>query len=523
MAEITHIICPNPECQREIPPTAKFCPYCRHDVILNNHMPSDDRRYRITRIIKQGGQGAVYEGVDQDGRVYAIKEMLDYFIDPQERQEAINRFNAEANLLQKLSHPRIPRVHSHFTDEGRHYLTMDFVRGEDLEEIIQRQGALPEAQVLEWADQICDVLSYLHTKGMVYRDMKPSNVMIDAADGKVKLVDFGIAKILKPSEKGGTQIGTPGYAPPEQYQGRATPASDIYALGATLHHALTGRDPTEQPPFSFQPARNVNVQVSRRTSDALEQALNMRPDERFGSVAEFRAMLRPLPGAPAQVRVASGRTIALPGAARAQAPASAPAVSGSSAGQPAGSGSGAPQRANPLVPAAPQPVSPAPPPPAPAAKVPRTQPVPAPPAPPAPPAARRQRRNRPGGCILWAILALVGVALVVSMLSLGGIGQYLPDLPLGEPDTPEVELGPQRAFSQELTVTVPAGADDATIRTAFGQAYEARLAQEHPGAVINQNVGLTYVGDPPQAIGQENGAVQYQATVQGFVQLPQGP
>jgi hypothetical protein len=109
------------------------------------------------------------------------------------------------------------------------------------------------------------------------------------------------------------------------------------------------------------------------------------------------------------------------------------------------------------------------------------------------------------------------------MLSLGGIGQYLPDLPLGEPDTPEVELGPQRAFSQELTVTVPAGADDATIRTAFGQAYEARLAQEHPGAVINQNVGLTYVGDPPQAIGQENGAVQYQATVQGFVQLPQGP
>ncbi len=511
MVEVPHIICPNPECQREIPPTAKFCPYCRHDTILNNHMPSDDRRYVITRIIKQGGQGSVYEGTDQDGRVYAIKEMLDYFVDSDERQEAINRFNAEANLLQKLAHPRIPRVYSHFTDEGRHYLTMDFVRGEDLEEIIERAGALPEAQMLEWADQICDVLNYLHTRGMVYRDMKPSNVMIDAADDKVKLVDFGIAKILKPSEKGGTQIGTPGYAPPEQYQGRATPASDIYALGATLHHALTGRDPTDQPPFSFAPARNINVQISRRTSDALEQALKMRPDERFGSVAEFRAMLRPLPGAPSQVRVAAGSTIAPPGAARAQGAAAAPAVRGGTA-QPSASGSGTPQRANPPVPAA-----------APPANVPRTQPVSIPPVPQSPAASQRPRRNWISGCLLWTLLALAGLALVISMLSVGGIGQYLPDLPFGEPDTPPVELGPQRAFSQELIVTVPAAADDAAIRTAFEQAYAARLAQDYPGAVINQNVGLTYVGDPPREIGPENGAVQYQATMQGYVQLPQGP
>jgi hypothetical protein len=118
---------------------------------------------------------------------------------------------------------------------------------------------------------------------------------------------------------------------------------------------------------------------------------------------------------------------------------------------------------------------------------------------------------------------LAGVALVVSMLSVGEIGRYLPDLPFGEPDTPPVELGPQRAFSQELTVTVPAGADVAAIRTAFEQAYAARLAQDYPGAVINQNVGLTYVGDPPREIGSENGAVQYQATMQGYVQLPQGP
>ena len=255
MAEVTSILCPS--CHKANVRRAKFCAYCRADMVLNNDAPSDERRYVITRVIKAGGQGAVYEGIDEDGKVYAIKEMLDKFTDPKEQAEAVERFNDEANLLQGLAHPRIPRVYSHFTDthaafnrppdEKRHYLTMDFVRGEDLEQIAEREGQLDEQRVLAWADQICDVLGYLHDKGLIYRDMKPSNVMIERDGGGVKLVDFGIAKLFKPTERG-TQIGTPGYAPPEQYQGLATPASDIYALGATLHHLLTGRDPTEQMP-----------------------------------------------------------------------------------------------------------------------------------------------------------------------------------------------------------------------------------------------------------------------------------
>ena len=319
MTQVTQIICPNSDCYKSIPRFANFCPYCGHDTTLNNDKPTDDRRYFITRIIKKGGQGAVYEGIDQDERIYAIKEMLDTFTDADERSEALERFNAEANLLQKLSHPRIPLVYSHFTDEGRHYLTMDFIHGKDLEQIIERDGPIPEAQVLIWAEQICDVLEFLHSKGLIYRDMKPSNVMIETADGNVKLIDFGIAKVFKATERRGTQIGTPGYAPPEQYQGLATIVSDIYSLSATLHHALTGRDPTSHAPFTFPPAHEIQPHISPRVSNTLAQALQMRPEDRISTVAEFRALLQPPSATPdVQIRVTPKQPVAMPGAAAAQ-------------------------------------------------------------------------------------------------------------------------------------------------------------------------------------------------------------
>jgi tRNA A-37 threonylcarbamoyl transferase component Bud32 len=302
MAEVSRILCP--QCHKQNLPQAHFCQHCGHDMILNNDAPSDERRYVLTRVIKQGGQGAIYEGRDQMGRIYAIKEMHDRFSEARERADALARFNAEAELLQSISHPRIPRVYSHFRDEGRHYLTMDFIQGEDLQELVEREGRIDEARVLVWADQLCAVLDYLHGKGLIYRDMKPSNVMVERATGDIKLVDFGITKLFRPSERG-SQFGTPGYAPPEQYQGLATPQSDIYALGATLHHLLTGRDPTEQLPFSFPPAHQLAPTLSRRTSDALTRALQKVPQDRFSTMHDLRAALsaRPAPR-PDQVRVA---------------------------------------------------------------------------------------------------------------------------------------------------------------------------------------------------------------------------
>lgn len=284
MTQPQHILCPR--CRQLGRRTAQYCGYCGHDMILNNPGPP----FYITRVLKEGGQGAVYEAVGDDGKVYAIKEMIDRFDTVQDRDDALDRFDKEALILQQLSHPRIPRIYAHYQDEGRHYLTMDFVYGEDLEELINREGALPERQVLEWADQISDVLSYLHDNGLIYRDVKPSNIMIDQQDGGIKVVDFGIAKVLQSAARG-TQIGTPGYSPPEQYQGLADKESDIYALGATLHHLLTGRDPTQHPPFNFPPVRDLQPQVSQRTSNAIQHALHMNPEDRFQSMAEFRAAL----------------------------------------------------------------------------------------------------------------------------------------------------------------------------------------------------------------------------------------
>ena len=278
------ILCPI--CRAPNRPDARFCQQCGKDVLL-------DSIYRITRVIKEGGMGVVYHAIDGDGEQYAVKEMHDRFTDAAERVEGIERFIDEAKVLRNLKgHPAIPRVYRSFIDEGRYYLSMEFIVGEDLEDRLAREPRFPEVQVLHWADQLCDVLEYLHDNGLIYRDMKPSNVMITPEDD-VKVVDFGIAKLLQPGQRG-TMIGTPGYAPPEQYQGIATPQSDVYALAATLHHLVTGRDPREEPPFSFPPARDVRPDISRPLSDTLEKALEMEVADRFRSVSEFRRAL-PIP------------------------------------------------------------------------------------------------------------------------------------------------------------------------------------------------------------------------------------
>lgn len=300
MAEV-NVLCPR--CRKPNPRNdqtlrrARFCQHCGHDIVLNNDGTQDGPRFYIMRVIKEGGQGAVYQTIGEDWQIYAVKELHDRFSDQHERAEATERFRSEADLLQGLRHPRIPRVYAHFEDEGRRYLALEFIDGEDLEQLIEREGPLAEPLVLEWADQVCDVLEYLHGRGLIYRDMKPSNLMIDRRNGGIKLIDFGIAKVFQRADRG-RQIGTPGYAPPEQYQGHASEETDIYGLGATLHHALSGRDPRDEPPFSFPPLRSLRPQISQRSAEAIDKALQMRPEDRFRSVAQFREALRPLPAAP---------------------------------------------------------------------------------------------------------------------------------------------------------------------------------------------------------------------------------
>ncbi len=256
-------------------------------------------RYLIQEVIGSGGMGSVYRARDMHfpnvPRLVAVKEMINTSPDPLVRQTIVQNFEREANILATLNHPSIPKIYDYFSFESRSYLILEYIHGKDLEAIInETPGFLPEEQVLHWAIQLCDVLAYLHNHKpdpIIFRDMKPSNIMINLS-GDVVLVDFGIARTFQAGQKG-TMIGTEGYSPPEQYRGEATPLADIYSLGATLHHALTRRDPRLEPPFSFseRPIRKINPSVSPELEAVINTALEYEPSKRYQSAEAMKEAL----------------------------------------------------------------------------------------------------------------------------------------------------------------------------------------------------------------------------------------
>jgi serine/threonine protein kinase len=225
----------------------------------------------------------------------AVKEMVNLARDPSINDRIIRNFEREANILATLDHPSIPRIYDYFSNDQRSYLILEFIDGKDLEAILNESaGFLPEAQVVSWAVEVCDVLSYLHNikpEPVIFRDIKPSNIMLNT-HGHIMLVDFGIAKTFQIGQKG-TMIGTEGYSPPEQYKGDSTPLADIYALGATLHHLLTRRDPRLEAPFSFSERmiRSINPAVSLELEAVIYTALQYNPNERFSSTVKMKDAL----------------------------------------------------------------------------------------------------------------------------------------------------------------------------------------------------------------------------------------
>jgi formylglycine-generating enzyme required for sulfatase activity len=261
--------------------------------VLNN-------RYRVVRLLGQGGFGAVYRAWDiLLEHACAVKENLD--TSPAAQQQ----FLTEAKILAGLAHPNLPRVtDTFFLPHQGQYLVMDFVEGEDLDEILLRVAGhrLPEAQLLPWIRQVCEALEYLHsqTPPIIHRDIKPANIKITPS-GRAMLVDFGLAKRYTPGTKtsAGAQAVTEGYSPSEQYGKGVTDArSDIYALGATLYHLLTGVEPVESIARTVHdplvPPRSVNPAISPKTAAAIQHAMRMDPDLRFHSASEFKAALAPV-------------------------------------------------------------------------------------------------------------------------------------------------------------------------------------------------------------------------------------
>lgn len=256
-------------------------------------------RYLIQGILGVGGMGAVYRARDLHfpnvTKLVAVKEMVHMTLDPVVRKTIVRNFEREANILATLDHRAIPRIYDFFTLAERSYLVLEYVNGKDLEVIINdSEGFLPQERVVGWALELCDVLNYLHTHKpdpIIFRDMKPSNVMVNA-QGHIVLVDFGIAKTFETGQRG-TMIGTEGYSPPEQYRGEATPLADIYALGATIHHALTRRDPRLEAPFSFgeRPIHKINPAVTQDLEDVVCTALQYNPGDRYPTAQAMKEAL----------------------------------------------------------------------------------------------------------------------------------------------------------------------------------------------------------------------------------------
>jgi serine/threonine protein kinase len=288
-------------------------------------------RYRIVSMLGQGGMGAVYKAWDTRLNVHlAIKEMIPQ---PGLEQETLDQlrqqFQQEAQILARLSHPYLVRVTDFFEESGNAYLVMDFVEGESLSERIAREGALPEERVLEWSHQLLDALGYCHTQGIIHRDIKPQNVII-RSDGRAALVDFGLVKLWDPTDPHTRTamrgMGTPEYAPPEQYDmqsGHTDPRSDIYGLGATMYHALTGQAPPTATmriasPRLFQHPRTLNPVLSPTTEAAVLRATALAVEDRFATTQEMAAGLRGETSAPAPAvtsRIQPGvRTTVMPGA-----------------------------------------------------------------------------------------------------------------------------------------------------------------------------------------------------------------
>jgi hypothetical protein len=289
-------MCPN--CSRDTADNAQVCVYCGEPLrgLLGRHVLLGNR-YRLLQVLGCGGMGAVYLADDTriSGRRVAVKENLNT------TPQAQAQFQHEVSLMVKLDHPGLPKVSDQFTGPtGRQYLVMDYITGETLEDVVARRGPLPEAEALALARQMLDVLEYLHQHSIIHRDVKPANIKL-RPDGKPVLVDFGIAKLHAPGYRTRTaarNIGSPGFAPIEQYGTGTDARSDLYSLGAVMYYLLTGQSPPEAPDLAagtpLTPPRRLRPDLSPQVQGVVFKAMGLNPAQRYQSAAGMRqALLAP--------------------------------------------------------------------------------------------------------------------------------------------------------------------------------------------------------------------------------------
>lgn len=248
-----------------------------------------DGKYKILNKVGQGGMSVVYLAMNEKAnKQWAIKEV---------RKDGVKDFElikqgliVETDMLKKLSHPSLPSIVDVIEDDNTFLIVMDYIQGNPLSKTLEEYGAQSQENVVEWAKQLCDVLGYLHSRKppIIYRDMKPANVMLKP-DGSITLIDFGTAREYKSKNIADTTcLGTIGYAAPEQFggMGQTDARTDIYCLGATLYHLVTGMNPCE-PPYEIKPIRQINPALSNGLEKIIMKCTQRDPDARYQSCAEL--------------------------------------------------------------------------------------------------------------------------------------------------------------------------------------------------------------------------------------------
>lgn len=248
-----------------------------------------DGKYKILNKVGQGGMSVVYLAMNEKAnKQWAVKEVRkDGVLDFESVKQGLV---AETDILKKLNHPNLPSIIDVIDTEDSFIIIMDYIQGNSLNRALEEFGAQPQEQVIEWAKQLCDVLGYLHsrTPAIIYRDMKPANIMLKP-DGNITLIDFGTAREYKEKNLADTTcLGTVGYAAPEQFggMGQTDARTDIYCLGATLYHLVTGMNPCE-PPYEIRPIRDINPTLSSGLERILLKCTQRNPEDRYQSCAEL--------------------------------------------------------------------------------------------------------------------------------------------------------------------------------------------------------------------------------------------
>jgi eukaryotic-like serine/threonine-protein kinase len=264
-------------------------------------------KYRVERALGNGGFGAVYLAEDT-----VIQKLVALKV-PHRQNLSLEELVTEARLMAPLSHPNIVAVLTADRDEatGVVYIVMEYVEGESLAERLTRIGQAEEPQAVAWAVQIADAVRYAHSRNVLHRDLRPSNVLL-SKDDIAKVVDFSISRLLERDPYASTRIGSPPYMAPEHFQGRATFASDVYSIGVMMYEMTTGVLPffdlnpskIEEMVASgrFTPPVLKNRRVSKGLSDIVVKAMARDLTQRYHNAAELLADLKRLKGTPKRQR-----------------------------------------------------------------------------------------------------------------------------------------------------------------------------------------------------------------------------